>query len=164
MKRCWNLFLAFALLLSSAVFSADNYDQNVTLISEGSKFKLLRVDQFTMTDQEGNYYSEPINLGSWNTVDGYIQVLHTNETGTEDIDVTFEYSYTKSNFGTWTAGSADADLTQLTGGTTANDTLGIADGADQILYHNSLWFRVKVDGQASNPATSVTVYIWLNKN
>ena len=143
--------------------AADTYDKNVTLIAEGAKFKLLRVDAFTMTDSEGNYYSEPINLGGWNVSDGYIQITHANITGTEDVDVTYQYSYTKSNFGTWTAGTADANVTQLTGGTAANDTLGIAGGTDQILFHNSLWMRVKYDGQTGNPQVTLTTYIWLNK-
>lgn len=164
MRNKLNTLFFLIVCLFAQMFAADNYNQTVTLIAEGSKFKLLRVDAFAMTDQEGNYYSEPINLGGWNTVDGYIQIQHTNETGTEDIDVTLQYSYTKSNFGTWTDGGSDGDLEQLTGGTTLNDTLGIADTVDQIVFHDSLWMRVKVDGQASNPATTVTIYVWLNKS
>lgn len=165
MKRIFLIFtLLVTLLLSGIVSAADTYDKNVTLLSESKFHKLVRVDQFLFSDSTGNYYSEPINLAGLNVSDGYIQVLHTNVTGTEDIDVTLQYSFTKSNFGTWTTGTADANLTQLTGGTAVYDTLGIADGADQILFHSSVWLRVKYDGQSGNPsATQVTTYLWFTK-
>ena len=152
--------ILFVLLLAYAVaFAGDNYNQTTTVAAEGATYVTYKVTG-TMTDQTGNYYSKGLFIGDLNDQDGYIQVKLSDESGTEDVNVFLEYSFDGV---TWTAGTTDSNLDQV-GATVVNDTLGIANGVDQILFHNSNLLRVKLDGQTGNPATTFTVYVTLKKD
>lgn len=110
-------------------------------------------------DTTGSHYTQAFLIGNANAVDGMLQAA-CSEAGTEDVNVFVEYSHDRT---TWTAGTTDGDLDAL-GTTTVNDTLGIAAGVDQILYHNLIWARLHFDGQTGNGDTTVTWSVSLRKN
>jgi len=164
MRKVLSFVLLVLCLAVLQVQAADTYNQPTELIAAGDRFEVWKIGPFTMTDSTGNYYSKAIPIGGKNVSDGFISIRHTNIAGTEDINVSLQYDYqSKLPGGSWTAGTTDPTLDQLTGGTTKNDTLGIAAGVDQLLYHNSTFMVVKFDGQAGNPQTTVTAYVFLNK-
>jgi hypothetical protein len=154
-----NLLLAFLLVIVPIVnlFPADNYNQTTDVFNESPVSVTYKVT-FTMSDSTGNYYSESLYIGDANTSDGSIYISQLNVAGTEDVDYTLQTSHDGSS--NWT--TAADELTQV--GTTAiNDTLGIIDGANDWNFHNKPWLRIKADGQAGNPQTTVTIYVTLVK-
>ncbi|MCB1323526.1 MAG: hypothetical protein KDK34_24925 [Leptospiraceae bacterium] len=160
MKRI--LFLLVALFLSFQALAGDNYNGTTSVYSEGHTYVVYKfTGTFTGADSTGNWYSKGMFIGDANDSDGYVQVTLANSaSGTEDVNGFIEYSYDGV---TWTAGATDANLDAIST-TTINDTLGIAGGADQLLFHNSNLMRVKLDGQAGNPQTTWTVYVTLKKD
>ncbi len=158
MKNFFKQVIVLLSLLSFGLIAGDNYNQQ-TFVQESEKRLIYRVS-FTMTDSTGNYYSKRMYIGDANVNDGHIQIVQTNEAGTEDVDYTLQFSYDGKTF---TSSSADDELTQV-GTSTVSDTLGIVDGSNDNNFHNFPFMRLKADGQSGNPQTTVTVYVNLRKD
>jgi len=164
MRKVLSFVLLVLCLAVLQVQAADHPNQTTVKIADNAKFEVWKVGPFTMTDSTGNYFSEAIPIGGKNVTDGFISIRHANIAGTEDLDVTLLYDYQSRYYSQATAAPLDTNgLRQITGGTTANDTLGFANHADELFFHNSSFMWVKCDGQSGNPQITVTIYVWLNK-
>lgn len=154
------LFLLVLAALTGFVNAGENYRQTTTKVFETPTYVLYKVGPYTMTDSTGNYYSRTMQLGGLNATDGYMYITQT-EVGTEDVNYSLQYSFDGVNWINQSA--ADSDLDAV-GTTAVTDTLGIIDGTNDGLFHNSIFFRTKGDGQTGSQQTQVTIYLYLNKS
>lgn len=92
----------------------------------------------------------------------FAEAWASNGTGTEDVDITVEFSSDVGQPSNWDAASANA-FTQVT--TTAQfDTLSTIAGAVDQEFRSARWVRLVVAGQSGNPGDSdVTLRIYAVK-
>lgn len=147
-----------ALALAVQLLAGTTYDHTVKK-DEGAFFLRYYGDVDMSSDATGTHFTQAFLIGNANLVDGKIYIV-ASEAGTEDVDVFLEYSDDRKN---WSAGTTDSDLNAV-GTTAVVDTIGMAAGVDQWLFHNSKWARFKMVGQAGNGQTTVSWSVTLHKH
>jgi hypothetical protein len=151
-KLKYKLFALFVILLlavAPAVMAATHANQTVSTVERTGKLMYSGTVTFADSASGAIYYTQAMYIGAVNAVDGYGYYI-CSEAGTEDVNVTYEYSFDAAN---WFAGTTDSDLDAL--GTTAVwDTVGIVQGADEVKYHGAVFYRIKFTaGQNMNSST-----------
>ena len=149
--------LLFVAMLSPC-WAGDTYNQTVSFkIGESYVMYYGTVD---MTDDTvGNFYTQACFLHELNHNNAFIYAV-CSEAGTEDVNVTAEYSMDRT---TWLAGTAIDGLDQL-GTTSLVDTINVVTGAQQNAYYVGRWIRLKFDGQTGNGDTTVSWWMVFRKN
>jgi hypothetical protein len=97
------------------------------------------------------YKTQSMLISAVNVEDGYGYYI-CSEAGTEDVNVTYEYSFDNSN---WFAGTTDSDLDAL--GTTAVwDTIGVVQNSNELKYHSCVFFHIVFTAGQNMNSTTVT--------
>lgn len=157
-----SLLVAVMLLPSGSTYAGDTYNQAINKV-EGDSWILYWGQIAFVTDSIGNFYTRAFQIGDSNVIDGMMTLSIANVTGTEDVNVTLQYSKDKTT-GNFTDGLSDSDLDQVQT-TVIDDTVGTADGVVDKKFHGNLLCRIKADGQTSNPELTVLKYwVFLRKN
>ncbi|MEP0004576.1 MAG: hypothetical protein ABJ387_03520 [Balneola sp.] len=150
------LVIAF---LASPLF-AQTYNTPVSS-SEGASYVRYSgtVDMTADGDSIASHYSQAVYIGDSNQSIGVIQFAVPDVTGTEDINVFIEVSDNRKD---WISIST-AVKDQLTAGTTL-DSLHVVGGVTLLEFKGSVWLRIHIDGQTSNPSNTITWDVYLPKN
>src|SRR5690606_16601407 len=105
------------------------------------------------------HYTQAFYIGDANQNTASVSLVCSDVTGTEDVDVFLELSQDRLNWITISTALKDQLQTTL-----VYDTLNIIGGVNLQQYKNSVWARLKFDGQANNPSTTVSWSAFLPKN
>lgn len=159
MKRFFNLGTMVAVLVLSG-FTAilgTTYNQTVN-ISEGETTVSYYGTVDMSADTTGTWYTQDMYIGDMNESAAYIRAVASDVTGTEDVNVTVEFSNDRL---TWdTVGDVIDNLNT----SVVYDTLSTVAGTALAQYKANRWMRIKFVGQTGNPSTTLTWYAFLQKN
>ena len=159
MKKFQFLLLFFAFIMAFIMplqLQAQTYDAPVN-VTEGSTY--VRYMANVKITAETATYTQAMLLAEANRDTAFIRAYFANLEGSEDVDVTIEFS---NDLKKWTAGSAT--LITALGSSAVYDTLNVVEGAEYAQYHGSVWFRLVFSGQTSNPTNIATFDLFLPKN
>jgi hypothetical protein len=163
-KLLTSLFVA--LLIVTSAFSADVYNAGtVTKQESATQVTYTWVVTFNdvTTDSTDNVHSPAIFIADCNDVDGVWFSKSANSA--VDADGFLHFSSDNSN---WVIGTTDADLNDAFNTTTGEtDTVGIAEGANQLFFHQSHQMVIELDGQNTNDLENeyeITVIVSFTKD
>lgn len=155
MKKFW-MILAALLLVCAPVLAGTHYNETVNVTTEANtKGQIIYHGTVTFADSASGaiYYTQAMWIGGCN-VNNLYGYLVCSEVGTEDVDVTLEYS---RDLVTWVAGS---EVKNAQGTTATFDTLNIIAGAKQLPYLVFPWVRWKFLA-GSTMSTNEMVLTWV---
>lgn len=150
--------LLFMVLGFGLFVAGDTYDYK-TNIDEGRTY-VRYLGQIDMSnDTTGNHYTQALFIGDANQATGMLQAVCSNVPGTENVNVFLQLSNDRLNW-------IEIPTAIRTGLSTTviYDTLNIINGVNRVEYKNSVWMRLKFDGQTGNPSTTITWSAYLPKN
>ena len=160
------LIAVVASLFAAANGTTSNTSVYVDVGPAGSNYVLFYGTTPTTeaTDSIGIHYTKAMYIADFNQTEYayFFLDMYNSATGTEDCNVTVQYSYDLTN---WVAGAANSGLIkdQLTT-TAVTDTLNVINGTSDTNFHIYPYMRLKFDYQAGNPiGTYVTWKIRLVK-
>jgi len=157
------LMFLFLILFWSNAFSGDTYNYAVT--TKGNlESKLIYQGKIDMSDDTtGNHYTKWMYITDFNNNDAYIWAV-CSEAGTEDVNVTAEYSMNADSTSTgFVAGTAIDGLDAL-GTTPKVDTVNVVTGTADVKFKAARMVRFKFDGQTGNGDTTVSWWFVLRRN
>lgn len=133
---------------------AANSSNNTVSFFEGEDFILYYGTIAFSSDSTANHFTKAMDISECNNEIGGLQVVCSNVTGTEDVNVTLQYSNYLSYFHPSVTDSID--------------NVAIAAKIDSVgadpNFYKTRYMRLKADGQAGNPAATVlSYYILLDK-
>lgn len=155
-----NKLLLFALLCVFPLFAGaqDTYDYSVS-IDEGLSFVRYTGSLNVFPDTTGNHYTQAMFIGDLNQNTGMFQGICSNVPGTESVNVLLQVSNDRLN---WV--EIASPLRSALATTAVYDTVNVIQGVNRIEYRNSVWMRLKFDGQTGNPRTTISWSVYLPKN
>ena len=117
------------------------------------------------TDSIGTHYTKAMWIGDYNQLNCYYSMVMSNSArGTEDCNVTIQYSADGDT--SWYAGSVSSgkikdQLTTMQ----VQDTVNVIVGVNDDNYPTGLWCRLKFENQAGNPyLTTLTWHLFFRKD
>jgi len=155
-------FLGLAVLLIFAALyyftpkevEAANSSNNAVSFFEGEDFILYYGTLAFSSDSTANHFTKAMDISECNNEIGGLQVVCSNVAGTEDVNVTLQYSNYLSYFHPSVIDSID----------NVNTTAKIDSVGDDPNFFKTRYMRLKADGQSGNPAATVlSYYILLDK-
>lgn len=168
MKRIFLVFLIFIIcLLPLSSMAADKQNNAVSKIEGDTWILYYGVISMISTDTTDNHFTQAMYIAGCNKDYGYIQIVANDSAGTEDANGLLEYSNAVQSSGviahaTFAGITTNAGLDQIQT-TVKRDTVGVVLGTDDD-FKNSMWMRIKLDGQTSNPHSLWNWWIWLYKD
>ena len=173
MKKYIKIFVMLAVfsmvaltLYAAATGVTYNTTTRVSVGPKGSNYVLFsgQTPATVVGDSIGVMYTKAMYIADFNqTTYAYFMLDMYDATGTEDCDVTVEYSYDLTN---WVVGSAASGVIkeQLTPAG-VSDTLNVINLVSDTNFHVYPWMRLKFDYQTGNPTgTYVLWYIRMAKD
>lgn len=137
----------------TGVFPAANgtvYNTTAMFEDFGAKVRYYGTTTTAATDSIGTHYTQAMWIGPLTANNAFYTMVMSNDAGgTEDCNVSLEYSLDRE---TWFLASLASGVIkdQLT--TTAiYDTLNVQNGSSDPYYKIGLWMRLKFAYQAGNP-------------
>lgn len=161
------LFLFLSILLLVNMTTAADVSNTTAYAKEGDPGNVW-VHYFgsittLAADSTDTHYTKAMWIAPFNKELAYFYMVMSNAaTGTEDCNVTIQYSFDRT---TWYAGAAASGVIkdQLTT-TAVSDTVNTIVGVSDHHFNTALWMRLACDMQAGNPiATTLTWRIALQK-
>ena len=108
----------------------------------------------TFADSAANYHTKPMFIGNCNYLDGRITTdFTTGYAAASDVIVKYKFSNDLINWVETADGDMDLDANEEQA-----DTLGIADGSNDLNFHNSTWMIIEFDGQTANVVNSIITW------
>jgi hypothetical protein len=159
------LSLVLTLVLVVGVFGADKYNcGTVTKTESRTQVSYKWVFDFTTytTDSTDNLHSKALFIPDCNDADGLIYLVSAN--ANTDVDFFLHYSNDNS---TWKIGTTDADLNDAAGTTVTVDTVGQAENANALKFHQGTQLVIEADGQNTNDLENgydITVIVTFTKD
>jgi len=163
-KLLTSLFVA--LMLVTSVFSADIYNAGTVTKYESATqvtYKWVVTFNDVTSDSTDNVHSPSLFIADLNDVDGVW--LSKSENAGVDADGFLHFSSDNTN---WVVGTTDADLNDAFNTTTGEtDTVGIAEGDNQLFFHQGAQMVIELDGQNTNDLENeyeITVIVSFTKD
>lgn len=165
MKWLKTFLLVAVLALALNVQAADFYNKGtVTMIESETQVTykwVFEFDDFT-TDSTDNIHSPALFIADCNDVDGVW--FSKGENAAIDVDFFLHYSADNSN---WVVGTTDADINDAAGTTASQDTVGQAENANALYFHQGHLLVIEADGQNTNDLENgydITVIVSFTKD
>lgn len=159
MKSLFNFatMMAVVVLSGFTAILGTTYNQAVS-VSEGQTSVSYYGTVDMTADTTGTWYTQDMYIADMNESAAYIRAVASNVAGTEDVNVTVEFSNDRI---TWdTVGDVIDNLST----TVKYDTLSTVAGVALAQFKTNRWMRIKFVGQTGNPATTISWYAFLQKN
>jgi hypothetical protein len=159
MRRFKYLIPLLLLVLFQSALAVDTfYDSTVTVIDVPGKTIYHGTCTFDSSASGDIYYTQGVYIGGLNQNNAFGYFI-CSEVGVEDVNVFFEYSNDLTN---WIVGTTNSGLDAV--GTTAkSDTIDVIAGAQDVLYKNNVWMRIKFVAGQDIGETQVTYSVGFDK-
>jgi hypothetical protein len=158
--RKYILFALILVLVPCLLFAGDTYNQTVS-VKVGESYVMYYGTVDMSDDSTGNFYTQAMFLHDLNLGNGYLWAVCSNpNTGTEDVNVTCQYSMDRT---TWLSDTA-LDGFDALGTTSVCDTVNVITGTNSTKFRTGRWIRILFDGQTGNTECTVSWWLILPKN
>jgi len=158
----YNLFKIGILIVLLLAFSvcgwAGTTDDETVSVKIGETYVLYYGTIDMSDDTTGTFKTQAMHFQELSEGTAYAYVV-CSEAGTEDVNVTAEYSMDGTNF---VAASA-IDGLDACGTTAKQDTVDIITGVEQVKHRVGKWIRLSFVGQTGNGDTTISWWILFRK-